>query len=143
MRTSFPSRNGRPRYHVTLRFPTGLKNCGFLSVELNGKLLAKVELENRFALLLLVLYEARKADAPLADEAPQGLRSREQVSKAIDEITKSSVDVGTISTYAWTLQRRLADALRRGKYRQPVDLVERRKNRGYRLSDDIDLDVIL
>jgi hypothetical protein len=114
----------------------------FLSIWLaNGKHVA-LELKPHEAKVILVLRHAHLKDVGAWEADARGWRSRKEIAQGIAERTGYVVGEDAISAYTVKLLRKLSIAINAVSFGEEVPLIERRRKLGFRLTPDVEIDVI-
>lgn len=136
------SNGDRKKYHYRLNCPSGENGVAFLSLWLpNGKHVA-LELKPHEAKIILVLRHAYLKDAGVWEAGARGWRSRKEIAQDIAERTGYVVGEAAISAYAVKLLRKLSNAIESVSSGERVPLVERRRKLGFRLAENVEIEII-
>lgn len=127
-----------------LFFPGGVARPAKLSAKLPEVVTVPAKLPPRFARVLLILHEARRAD--IAAGLPPGERgwlTRDDIVQKISELTGAPIENDSLTRYVSNMVRDLESEFETqisDKVR--LSLVEREFMVGMRLAEDVELEVI-
>ena len=132
---------GRRKYPMLLCCPRGYRGVGVLSIRLSNGKEAKVAFQAHFVKLLVALLRTRQEDAGLA--GARGWRSRPQIASLIAGANGCPVEKETISSYAVNLLQAFAAAIAVASPGESIPLIERKRNIGYRLAEEVQIEIIV
>ena len=122
--------------------PSGEDGVAFLSTWLsNGKHVA-LDVKPHEAKVILVLRRAWLKDVGVQEMGAGGWRSRKQIAQEIAERTGYVVGEAAISAYTVKLLRKLSEAINAVAFGEKVPLIERRRKLGFRLAENVEIEVL-
>jgi len=130
------------KHHFQLHAPLGLRGVGFLTIPLASGKRVSVELKSREVKLLYALNRARMEDATLNPAEARGWRSRDRIAREIEKWTGYCVSEAGMSAYVVKLLRKVSDAVGAASSGERVPLIERRRKLGFRLAENVELEII-
>ena len=137
------AKGDRKKHQYRLHFPSGEDGVALLSTRLPNGTQVALELKPHEAKVLLVLRRASLKDAGVWDAGARGWRSRTAIAREIAERTGYVVGEAAISAYTVKLLRKLSEAASAAAGgEENVPLVERRRKLGFRLAEDVEIEVI-